>query len=323
MAKTKEVIDGAECSVETGLGTVVKIEHEEGKRNAHVTIDAEHLRQPVKAWADMEDHRLTGPLLAALDQKLRVAYRIVVKRKKNIDPELPLDKVTTFDRVRDLVSVEPGVAPASTNGSSSPPQAAQDAPAPPRAANGAGAAPSAPPGPPMATCGVCSFGLSTDGSAVTLPDGSQVHAECASQVTTSSGGRRLMQEGKPWEALNPDGSPNLGSYQAQASIGMVGMAHKLLIEHRTRTGEATMPTPGQVRSLAHVLLAAADVAQASLRSDHQVDRMAQSHARARGLVHTALEAFPVPWGAGDAERAQWASQLGAYTIDLLRVAASL
>ena len=133
------------------------------------------------------------------------------------------------------------------------------------------------------------------------------------------------EELKPWEAHNPDGSVNLGSYAFTAAVGMVELAGELVV-NRARVDNATRgvpleaPSAGKVKFLAGWLLSAADHVQADLRRDGRVDRMDNSHTRARGAIRSALDLYPVPWGATPEQRQAWHDALVAYGILLLRVA---
>jgi hypothetical protein len=85
---------------ETGEGIVTQVEP--GARNAHVKIRATHtnLTELVTGWLDTQ----AGDLPA---EGAHVAYRIVVHRKRSVDPALPLDDVARRERVRDLVEWHP------------------------------------------------------------------------------------------------------------------------------------------------------------------------------------------------------------------------
>lgn len=270
--------DGAEISVETGIGRVCKVEITDGKRNASVEIDAEHLRQyPVKCWADTHDAVMMGVVRAGLEKGTRLNYRIVVKRKATVDPTRPFSELTKHDKIRSLEELVPAPPLAVDSGSpaSNPPPDAQ----------------TAAPGPQNRQSG---------------------------QSANGRGPR--VEEAKPWEDRNSDGSLNLGSYAVQASVGMVDKAHSLLLARRD---DGVPPPLTKVNALARLLLGAADHAQATVRADHHVDRMDPSHSRARAMVHTALEAEPVPWGGTEEERQAWVIRLSTRAAELLALAAQL
>lgn len=147
---------------------------------------------------------------------------------------------------------------------------------------------------------------------------------------TAAPGRRgpRVAEAKPWEPYNSDGSRNLGSYEVGAAERMVLLAHDLLVTRARRvtadTGEPfTPPPPGQVHSLARRLLAAADNAQARVRSDGRTDRMDGSHSRCRAAVRAGLEVYPVPWGASPEELKEWVEQLSTHAALLVGIAVAL
>lgn len=140
--------------------------------------------------------------------------------------------------------------------------------------------------------------------------------------------RARVAEGRPWEPYNSDGSLNIGSYEVGAAVGTVEWAHDLLVRHHrdeaTETGVPFVSPPaGQVRALARRILRAADIAQALLRADGNVDRMAASHTRARGAIRSVMYGLPVPWGAPEDEIDDWVRQLGSAAAVLLRVAVTL
>ena len=114
---------------------------------------------------------------------------------------------------------------------------------------------------------------------------------------------------------------------AGAAAGTIHLAYKLLAARAADvaadTGAADPPTPAKVRSLASSLLAAADTAQAAVRSDGRVDRMANSHTRARGMVRVALDAHPVPFAHYVDESAKWEAALARAATALLTLTAEL
>lgn len=138
-------------------------------------------------------------------------------------------------------------------------------------------------------------------------------------------GRGRVQEGKPWEELNTDGSLNPGSYAFTAAMSAVAKAHELVLRHNrdlASGGPVETPRIPVVRSIARRLLEAADRVQANTREDGKFDRMDASHTRARGAVYESLDAFPVPWGVG-ADQAivdAWLAQLTEHATGLCRLA---
>jgi len=109
--------------------------------------------------------------------------------------------------------------------------------------------------------------------------------------------RAKIAEGKPWEPINSDGSPNLGSYEFTAIDGSVALAYTVL--GRGAPAE-------RIERIAGLVLRIADRLQAHLRSDGRVDRMAGSHTRARGLVRAVIEAAPPPVRGDDEADRAWA-----------------
>ena len=177
----------------------------------------------------------------------------------------------------------------------------------------------------------------TVGAADTVPadtvpaDGGRAASDAAAPGPTPparpAGRGPKIAEGRPWETYNADGTLNLGSYAAGAAAGTIHLAYKLLAARAADvaadTGAADPPTPAKVRSLASSLLAAADTAQAAVRSDGRVDRMANSHTRARGMVRVALDAHPVPFAHYVDESAKWEAALARAATALLTLTAQL
>jgi hypothetical protein len=153
-------------------------------------------------------------------------------------------------------------------------------------------------------------------------------ADRSRPVPPAPGRRRpRIEEAKPWELLNSDGSLNLASYSYQAVLGFVELAHDLASQ-RVRdviadSGDAAEVKMGQVEALARMLLEAADRCQAMTRQDGRVDRMDASHTRARGAIRTALKVYPVPWGANTETRAVWLDNLAEHAASLTRIALDL
>jgi hypothetical protein len=269
---------GAEVRVETGRGVITALEVENGKRNAHVKIDAEHLREPVTGWLDTFDKDLLERAHDAYEAGAKVEYRVEVRRKGDIDPAISLKELAARQKVRELVGLEVGHAvqkpsqePRSTPRAAKPPAQVSHEPEPEAEA----------PRPSM-------HGLRGRGPRV--------------------------EEAKPWEGFNSDGSVNLGSYAAQATIGMAALAYELAMQNaRTAAADKGVPLkppdPTIVQNLARRLLRAADKAQAAIRADGHTDRMDASHARARGAVRSAVDVWPPPWGKGGSEWDRWQETL--------------
>jgi hypothetical protein len=111
--------------------------------------------------------------------------------------------------------------------------------------------------------------------------------------------RPVATEAKPWETLNTDGRPNLGSYEIGGALDVVKLAHHLTLTHL----EGQPPIQPEVRYLAGVLLQAVDAVQCRVAG--RVDRQASSHKHASRAVLAALDAVPVPWGADEDIRTDW------------------
>lgn len=142
-----------------------------------------------------------------------------------------------------------------------------------------------------------------------------------------------VEEARPWEPQNTDGSPNRGSNEFASAVWAAQLAYRLCREE----GEGSDPFDGDDRSapgpvnLAHArllagwLCAAADATQAATRRDRRSDRMANSHKQAQRVVAMCLRAHPVPWTQlddGDV-RAAWLAALTEESVEVLAIACDL
>jgi hypothetical protein len=331
MAKVADVRDGSEVSVETGIGWVTSVDEPTG-RNAKVAIKAEHLQKPVMSWVDTQDDDLYATVRRLCEHGVRCSYRVVVKRKRNQPPDCPLDDIPSDGRIRDLEAVEP------VTGVTAPPAAADPSPST--------STPPAPRTPSDAlTCANCGGDLRGSGP-VRSVNGAPQHVTCPDRRTTpdeapppvspepptaeprSTGTGPRLLEAKPWEFYNSDGSLNPGSYAYQAAEGVVLLANDLLFARARDLASTTpdgfkAPTQGQIRGLARRLLRAADRAQAALRDDGHVSRMANSHTRCRAAVRASLESYPVPWGATADVLDAWETSLADHAGLLLALTVEL
>lgn len=279
---------GTEYVLETGYGHVTKVEPpKEGGRNAHVEFAADGLRKPVKGWADSTNPAIWEPVNEAMNTGQRVTFRIEVHRDAKVDKNIPFDKVGQFDRFRRLVEVKPAGGATAQVASNNP----GEAPVP-----------------------------AQDDPGPSDPDD---YGHPFSQPDASA--RPRVQEGKPWERTNSDGSLNLGSYAYLASVGTVEWAYELLTARRAEKGLEGPASVALVKGLAAMLLDASDRAQAGIRSDGRVDRMDSSHTRARGAVRALISAQGVPWAeiAQPANRAGWVASLADQATELLTLALEL
>lgn len=118
---------GTEFIVETGYGTIAKIEWPpEGKKNAEVHFDAEGLKIPVRGWANTEREDLKQAISEALERKTRVAFRIEVHRSEEQSNDIPMMDVPNFSRFRRLEGLRvagdaTGAAPPPSSSSAVPP----------------------------------------------------------------------------------------------------------------------------------------------------------------------------------------------------------
>jgi hypothetical protein len=317
MAVTMETRpDLGELRVETGTGIIKKLNA--GDRNTQAEIRATHtdLTKPVTGWLDNKDDALLALATKAHADGIEVAYRVEVHRKRSIDKAIPFAELTSDQKVRDLVELTPTSAkssdetaargPAPENRAASEAPVAQETPPAPAATD----APAAGAEPPTASEG---------------PEDDSPHPADAPQRPTPTATRRgaRIEEARPWELHNTDGSLNLGSYAAQASLGFAELAYRLVVDQdltaRAAGADATPVNMGRVSGLTRTLLRIADRVQAGVRADGRVDRQDASHTRARGVVRLLLDAYPVPWGAERPDQEAWTDQLVAEGVELFNV----
>lgn len=271
---------------ETGFGTITDLAQQNGQRNAHLSLKAEQLKEAVTGWIDTTgDRDIHLAALAAFTGGQRVFYRIETRRKTAGDetPFAQLDKRAKTREVKEITAVDGKGVPVTST--------LPVAPTPPALNPGPDPEPE--------------------------PEG-----EGEARPATRRPGARVA-EAKPWEALNSDGSLNLGSFAVTATEAMVELAHELLVA-RWRAGEVDEPpTDKQLTRIAQMLLTAADKVQAAARADGHADRLDNSHNRARAAIRAALAVHPVPFGAPPPAPSLWADELVATASMFMSVVLAL
>lgn len=277
---------GDDYIVETGRGIVeVFAEPKVGDRNVRIEIKATHtqLANPIGGFVDATNDEHMALVRASFADGKEVGYKLEVHRKRNAPPptEIPFEDLTKDQKVREFVWIgdRNGQPPAAKAGG------AQKAAAPRSGGQTNGHAQQARSEAPAAQERPQQAQQSQppqQEQAPPPPDPGLTPDRPASQR------KAKMVEGKPWEPLNTDGSPNLGSYAVTAGVGMVDLAVELLI------AAERSPKRDLVRFVATKLIDAADEIQAGVRPDGRPDRMDNSHTRARGVLRTALSFMPFP-----------------------------
>jgi hypothetical protein len=146
----------------------------------------------------------------------------------------------------------------------------------------------------------------------------------------------VAKEDQPYKATLTDGTTNVGSFEMQAAIGTITLAHDLLADRGTVSAPAVL-------ALASLLMAAADDVQQQLRvtattAHHRsfgadvadqaaaldfVDRLATSHTRARSAVASAVRAVPLPDTPDAASLDRWATAMTRRAVGLAMMAYTL
>lgn len=133
-------------------------------------------------------------------------------------------------------------------------------------------------------------------------------------MTTTTRRRPPASEAKPWETLNSDGRPNMGSFEVGGALDIAKLVHRLYLDEHHEPG-----TRHELNHLAITLLAAVDTVQTRLTG--RLDRQAASHKHAYRAILAALDAYPVPWGADEDTRTAWYRALtdrGALLLEIAR-----
>lgn len=125
--------DGCEVRVEDGVGRVVEVKHQAGKRNAQVIIEAQGLREPVTGWADGTDAALVECVRAAAASLQLTPYRIEVVRDDKAPRETPIADLPKRSKFRRLVALgaaaDPWAQDVAADPGAAPPAAAPAEPA--------------------------------------------------------------------------------------------------------------------------------------------------------------------------------------------------
>lgn len=134
--------------------------------------------------------------------------------------------------------------------------------------------------------------------------------------------RPPASEEPPFKRRKTDGMLNPGSYEVGAVVDAITLAHDLYLADRRQYSDT--PAPPDERELEVLgvwLLTAADNVQQACAGRR--DRMGPSHVQARRAVRTALDAYPVPWGAEPDHRKAWWNLLVAHATTIYRLALAI
>lgn len=280
MAIATITVEGeGEVLVQTGVGYVSTL-NPPGKRNAKLEITAVEpkLRYPLRATVDTLDDALYQRVRKAHEGKFLVEYRIETHRLNGVSGDKPIADLEKEEKASRLYRLERAAGAAQAEAPQAAPAAQQAPPPPPPAPTPQANSHQAPPAPPAAE----------SRPVENQPDPPQ----------NGNGRRGRIAEPRPWERTIqlPEGEiPNLGSYAVTAAVGMSEYAYELLVKTRRERGRDLRPPREQVKVMAAMLLEASDAVQRAVRPDGCMDRMDNSHTRARGAVRTVIEALGVPW----------------------------
>jgi hypothetical protein len=122
--------DGCEVRVEDGVGRVVEVKHQAGKRNAQVIIEAQGLREPVTGWADGTDAALVEQVRAAHASLQLTPYRIEVVRDEKAPRDVAIADLPKRSKFRRLVALGAAADPWAQGAQQPPADPAVSSPAP-------------------------------------------------------------------------------------------------------------------------------------------------------------------------------------------------
>lgn len=330
----------SEVWVQVGSGVITELERQNtDSPNVNVKVTVPGLERPIHGWLQKADP-IYPKVVEAFEQKREIAYRTESQRKKHVDPKAPIrelratmeiakeNTLNLFAAIDGELAAEAVTLPAQDHkyaGARRRAEEGQDGS--PAAAGGAGLSMDA------ALAGLAEGRKAGLPEAVVNASMALALAAGATAKQVADAGvaeqgpkeRREVQRGFSMEAAphivsNTDGRENLGSYQVQAAFAAENVAYDLIEKNAISTaakvnatkaeGEAQEPVQSvnlsQALGLAKVLLSLADKVQIGAYGGGRVNRMANSHTRARALVFDAIrKRFPVPFGAAPDQRVEW------------------
>lgn len=133
----------------------------------------------------------------------------------------------------------------------------------------------------------------------------------------SSRTERPWREAKPYEGSDIDGHLSLNSYAATAVYGLSTLAAELLAK-----AEGQKVGPTQVKLLTGVLANVVLDAQAQVTNGSR-DWQEGSNTRLRGVLRTAIEVIPLPFGKGEADWTTWAQRTVRFMVAVSATAIDL
>ena len=132
----------------------------------------------------------------------------------------------------------------------------------------------------------------------------------------SSSTERRWRESKPYEGSEVDGHLSLNSYAATAVFGLSSLAAELLVNAGQKVG------PTAVKALAGVLASVVLDAQAVVTNGSR-DWQEGSNTRLRGVLRTAVDVIPLPFGKDEDAWRTWAERTHKFMVAVSATALDL
>lgn len=150
-----------------------------------------------------------------------------------------------------------------------------------------------------------------------MPGGAEPPRDPDGGDMSSSSGERRWREAKPYDGSDIDGHLSLNSYAATAVYGLTTLAAELLVK-----AEGQKVGPTQVKLLAGVLGSVVLDAQAQVTNGSR-DWQEGSNTRLRGVLRSAIDVIPLPFGKGVADWEAWQARTVRFMVAVSATAIDL
>ena len=150
-----------------------------------------------------------------------------------------------------------------------------------------------------------------------MPGGAEPPLDPDGGDMSSSRNERPWREAKPYDGSDIDGHLSLNSYAATAVFGLSTLAAELLAKT-----EGQKVGPAQVKLLTGVLAQVVLDAQAQVTNGSR-DWQEGSNTRLRGVLRTAVDVIPLPFGGDEAAWTAWAQRTVRFMVAVSATAIDL
>lgn len=334
----------AEVYVQTGEGIVERVNISDNKKTARVMVKVDGLKHAIGGWVNVDDP-IFPILKEAKESGAVISYRIESQRKPSVDRKISITELRkdTASAQENTKSIFAGVNGQLSNEAVTNP-AEDKAPGGRRRAidmPAEAAAPAAGASAPRAVVTVDQVRKVADSglapsvvqmvAAAALAGGADVDEVVLAMIGGSKAGddtrperanlRSFAREEPAWKSYNSDGRVNYGSAAVTAGVGAETFIRQHLVEKDVISavdfgGEET---EGIVRTHLEAVLTISDKVQGAVYGDgFPVDRGANSHSRARGIVYDTISNYiPV---AKDQDLEQWSTRVFDVALSRFRLA---